>query len=95
MQHEGLYKIITNYFSNKPVKKVMLFGSFSRGDEKSSSDIDLIINLEHPVGLFTIGKYISELETLTQRKIDIATQNSITPEFYDFIRKDLKVVYES
>lgn len=95
MKKEKIFEIITTYFSNKPVKKVILFGSFSRDEEKATSDIDMIINLEHPVGLFTLGKYISDLEKLTKRKIDISTQNSITPEFLHSIRNDLKVVYES
>ena len=88
-----VYKQIQKYFADKPVKKVFVFGSFSRDEDKDSSDIDLIINPTHPVGLFALGKYISDLEEITKRKIDIATQNSITPEFLALIQKDLKEVY--
>ena len=93
MQKEIIYKIIAGYFINTPVKKVLLFGSFSRDEQRNDSDIDLILNLEKPVGLFAIGKYIADLEDLTKCKIDIATQNSLTPEFLDIIKDDLKVVY--
>ncbi len=95
MQKESIYQIIENYFSNKPVKRVLLFGSFSRDEETNNSDIDLILNLEHPIGLFALGRYIADLENLTHRKIDIATENSITPEFLNTIKDDLKIVYEA
>ncbi len=88
-----IYKQLQNYFADKPVKKVFVFGSFARDKDNSSSDIDLIINPSHPVGLFALGKYVADLEEITSRKIDIATQNSITPEFLALIQKDLKEVY--
>ncbi len=88
-----VYNQIQKYFADKPVKKVFVFGSFSRNEDKDSSDIDLIISPSHPVGLFALGKYVSDLEEITKRKIDIATQNSIPPDFFAFILKDLKEVY--
>ena len=71
-----VYKQIQKYFADKPVKKVFVFGSFSRDEDKDSSDIDLIINPTHPVGLFALGKYIFDLEEITKRKI-----NSFTGRF--------------
>ena len=89
----ALFNQLKNYFTDKPVKKVFVFGSFARNEDKDSSDIDLIISLSHPVGLFTLGKYVADLEEITNRKIDIATQGSITPEFLSLIQNDLKEVY--
>jgi uncharacterized protein len=88
-----IYKQLQNYFADKPVKKVFVFGSYARNEEKDASDIDLIISLSHPVGLFVLGNYVADLEDITKRKIDIATQNSLTPEFLAVIQKDLKEVY--
>lgn len=88
-----VFNQLRQYFADKPVKKVFVFGSFARNDELDSSDIDLIISPSHPVGLFALGKYIADLEDITKRKIDITTQNSITPEFLNLIQKDLKEVY--
>lgn len=88
-----IYKQLQKYFADKPVKKVFVFGSFARNEDQDSSDIDLIISLSHPVGLFALGNYVADLEDITKRKIDIATQNSITPEFLALIQKDLKEVY--
>ncbi|MEO5946644.1 MAG: nucleotidyltransferase domain-containing protein [Chitinophagaceae bacterium] len=88
-----IYAQIQDYFTGKPVKKVFVFGSFARNDDKISSDIDLIIQPSHPVGLFALGKYVTDLEEITKKKVDLATQNSITPEFLALIQKDLKEVY--
>lgn len=93
MKENQVYEKIEKYFIGKPVKKVFVFGSFARNEERRDSDIDLIIQTSHPVGLITLGNYVADLEEITQRKIDIATQNSITPEFFAIIKKDLKEVY--
>lgn len=84
---------IQKYFSDKPVSKVFVFGSFARNEDKTSSDIDLIIHPYYPLGLFALGKYVADLEEITKRKVDLATQNSITPEFLALIQNDLKEVY--
>ena len=92
-ENDHVYELIKKYFAGKPVKKVFVFGSFSRNEEHQISDIDLIILPSHPVGLIALGKYIADLEDITSRKIDLATQNSLTPEFLSLIQKDLREVY--
>lgn len=93
LENEKIVEQIKKYFTGKPIKKVFVFGSFSRGEEKEGSDIDLIIDTERPLGLITLGNYIADLEEITLRKIDLATQSSITPDFFTLIKKDLKEVY--
>ncbi len=93
MNKKELYTQIQKYFSDKPVKKVFVFGSLSRDEYDNSSDIDLIILPSHPVGLFTLGRYISDLEEITKRKIDLATQNGVSSEFLKIIQNDLTEVY--
>jgi len=93
MDKNIVYAQIQKYFADKPVSKVFVFVSFARSDDRGSSDIDLIIHPSHPVGLFALGKYVADLEEISKRKIDLATQNSNTPEFLALIQKDLKQVY--
>ena len=90
---EEILHDIVKYFKDKPVKKVFVFGSFARREMNPASDIDLIIIPDHPLGLLTLGKYISDLEEITKRKIDLATKNSITSEFQKLIENDLTEVY--
>lgn len=84
---------IREYFTDKPVTKVMVFGSYARHEGKEKSDIDLIIQPSRPVGLFVLGQYIADLEDILHRRVDLATENSITPEFLKLIQNDLQVVY--
>lgn len=37
---------LQNYFAGQPVKKAWVFGSFSRGEEKEDSDIDIMVVLD-------------------------------------------------
>lgn len=76
------YKVIKEYFSDKPVKMVQVFGSFARNEAIEISDIDLIISVDHPVGLLKLAGYKLDLESLLNKKIDLATEPSISPDFY-------------
>lgn len=88
------YHIIKQYFSDKPVKRVQVFGSFARNEAKKKSDIDLIIALDYPIGLLKLAGYKIDLESLLNTKVDLATEPSISSDFYEIIQEDLKTVYE-
>lgn len=93
MSKVEIYQLLRNYFSDKPVERVSVFGSFSKDEENDYSDIDIIIKPLQPLGFFTIGKYISELEDITKRKIDLTTENSLTNSFKEKIKNDLTLLY--
>jgi predicted nucleotidyltransferase len=58
------------------VKQLGLFGSFAEGSQTDSSDVDLLVEFEHPVGwrFFTLEKYLAD--TLG-RKIDLVTASAL------------------
>ena len=93
VQNEA-FKIIKDYFADKPVKRVQVFGSYARNQARTSSDIDLIVTMDHPVGLISLARYMLDLETLLKKKVDLSTEAAISPEFYRIIQGDLKIVYE-
>lgn len=76
------------------VKNASVFGSVSRGDDKPKSDIDIMISLGKPMGMFTYMKLIKELEDELGRKVDLVTENSINKFVRPFIQSDLKTIYE-
>lgn len=43
---EQIQKTVTDYFKDKPVKKVYLFGSYARGEADEESDVDLTFELQ-------------------------------------------------
>ena len=43
MTKETMTKLIADYFKTQPVLKAWLFGSFSRGEQREDSDVDILI----------------------------------------------------
>ena len=76
------------------VKRIEIFGSFVRGEEKEESDIDIIVEFEE--GKKNFDNFINLaffLEELLGRKVDLLTPESISPYIKPYIEKE--VVYES
>ncbi len=78
-------------YKDYAVKKIGLFGSFSDGTYTDNSDIDILIELEKPIGwkFFSLELY---LETVFRRKIDLVTKNAIKEQIKDTILKQVKYV---
>ena len=67
---------VTDYFKDKPVKKVYLFGSYARGEAKEDSDIDLGIEMEDVK--MSLWKYVGMamgLEEALKTKLDLVEIN--------------------
>jgi predicted nucleotidyltransferase len=73
------------------VKKLGLFGSFSDETYSEDSDIDIIVELERPIGwkFFTLELL---LEKTFNRKIDLVTKNAIKEQIKESILKQVNYV---
>jgi len=73
------------------VKEIGLFGSFSDNTFNEESDIDIIVELEKPIGwkFFSLELY---LESIFNRKIDLVTKNSLKKQIKDSILKQVNYV---
>ena len=58
------------------IKKIGIFGSFANGNAAETSDIDLIVELEKPIG-FKFVELAEFLEKLLGRKVDLLTPAGI------------------
>ena len=58
------------------VRRIGLFGSFAKDVSSDSSDIDLVVEFENPIGLrfIELGDY---LESLFGRRVDLLTPTGI------------------
>ena len=54
------------------VKKLGIFGSYAKGLPSEASDVDLIVEFEHPIGLKFID-FVEYLERLLGCKVDVLT----------------------
>jgi len=70
------------------VKEIGLFGSFSDETNSEESDIDLLVELERPIGwkFFSLELY---LENIFNRKIDLVTKNALKDQIKENILKQI------
>jgi len=80
--------ILLNEFS---VREIGLFGSYSDNSFNEGSDIDLVIELEKPIGwkFFSLQIY---LENLLGRKIDLVTKNALKKQLKDRILEQVQYI---
>jgi predicted nucleotidyltransferase len=89
--------ILQRYFSDKPVKRVYLFGSCARNTAvKGASDIDILLELDYskPIGM-KFFSYQRELEDLLHNKVDVVTSDGLSKYVQPFIEKDKLLIYEA
>ena len=70
------------------VKKIAIFGSVLRQEDKPDSDIDLLIDFDSQKGLFAFIDLKTYLETLLGRKVDLVTKNGLHPALKDKILEE-------
>lgn len=95
MSTQAMTQLIAEYFKTQPVLKAYLFGSFSRGEETDSSDIDILIVLDDSqhVGMKFFGMY-EDLKDLLGRNVDLVTDRSLAPFARQSVDHDKILIYE-
>ena len=58
------------------VKKIGLFGSYAKGSPDETSDIDVIVEFDRPIG-FKFIEFAEELERLLGGKVDLLTATGL------------------
>jgi uncharacterized protein len=75
------------------VKKIGLFGSYVRGEQKKNSDIDFLVEFEK-VSYDNYFDLITALEKLYKKKIELITNGSLSPYILPYVEKEM-VWYDS
>ena len=74
------------------VKKIGIFGSFAKQLAGEQSDIDILVEIERPMGLIRFMQIEQYLTELLGRTVDLLTFESIKPYMKDDILKEVKYV---
>ncbi len=61
------------------VKSLSLFGSVARDEARSNSDVDLLVEFDRPVRLFTFVQLKRYLESILECSVDLGTPDSLKP----------------
>ena len=95
MNTQQMIKQIAEYFKTQPVLKAWLFGSYSRGEERPDSDVDILVSLDYskPLGLKFFGMW-GDLERLLNKEVDLVTERSLMPYAEESANHDKILIYE-
>jgi uncharacterized protein len=83
-----LYPILKRY----GIKKAGIFGSMARGDARSSSDIDLLIDMKKDASLLDLAGLKVDLEDAVGRTVDLVEYKVIKPEIKNQILSEEVVI---
>ena len=75
------------------VEKIFLFGSYARGDNNETSDIDFRIDKGNIRGLFQLCGFKNKLEDLLGKEVDVVTTQSLDSSFLNHIAKEEILLY--
>ena len=70
------------------VRRIGIFGSFARGEQKEFSDVDVLVEFEKP----TFDNFMNLaffLEDLFLQKVDLVTPNSLSPYIGSYVNAEV------
>ena len=76
------------------VKKLALFGSYARGEPKTYSDIDFLIEKGNIIDLFMLSGFINALQDNFGVRVDVLTYDSLQVSLIDNNINNEVVLYE-
>ena len=96
MSTQIMQERIANYFKTQPIVKAWIFGSYSRGEQKPWSDVDILVEFdkEKPIGLLKFAGIICDLEDLTGHKIDLVEEGTVKSFAVENVNRDRQLIYE-
>ena len=93
--HNQFIGSLQKYFTNQPILRAYLFGSFARNEENEKSDVDLLVEFDPaiPIGLEYCQIYL-DLKKITGREVDLVTTKSLSRYVKAFVEKEKVLIYE-
>ena len=75
------------------VKSLLLFGSVARDEANAESDVDLLVEFEQTIGLFTFVRLQRYLETMLGYKVDLGTLDSLKAHLRETVLQEAVRVF--
>ncbi|MGB2865103.1 MAG: nucleotidyltransferase family protein [Sedimentisphaerales bacterium] len=70
------------------VRSMALFGSYARGDQKSDSDVDILVEVDPSIGLEFVT-LAQRIEKLLGVDVDLVSSRAVTSKAMEFIKPEL------
>jgi predicted nucleotidyltransferase len=71
------------------VKKIDIFGSYVRGEQKKKSDVDILVEFEKPISLLKLVNLENFLADIIGIKVDVVPKEDIRRELKEKIIKEV------
>lgn len=75
------------------VAQLSVFGSTARNEATEQSDLDLLVSFSKAKGFFAFCAFELQLEQITKHKVDLVTENGLSPRLRDTVLPDLRIIY--
>lgn len=69
-----------------------IFGSYARGEEHEESDLDILVKFGKRLNLFDLIGLEQDLSETLGIKVDLVTENALSPLIKEFVEEDLKKI---
>ena len=76
------------------IGRLRVFGSLVRGDDTVTSDVDLLADFTSRKSLLDLVQIEREFSERLGRKVDLLTEDSLSPYLREGILREAEVVYE-
>ena len=74
------------------LKEIGIFGSYVRGEQNVKSDIDILVELEKPIGFVRFFKLECALSQLLGAPVEIVTKKALKPNIGKRILQEVRYV---
>jgi len=72
------------------LRKIGLFGSYVRGEQREDSDIDLVVEIESNNKFRSFFGLKAYLEDALQKNIDLGIESSLKPIIHKYIKNEIE-----
>lgn len=82
------------YLTERGVRRIAVFGSRARGDEKPDSDLDLLVEFPSGTTLLDHAGMEQDLSDMLDVKVDLVSWKGMSPHLRKYIERDVRVLVE-
>ena len=73
-------------------KEIGVFGSFVRGEQSATSDVDLLVEFEDDADLFDLMGLAVYLEEVLKRKVDVVSKRALRIELRESVLREVVAI---